>query len=209
MGWGKGSTYLPLLGASRLHSPSSWPVSPPTHPHTHRCAQASWLSQAPRVLRTCTGQPCVVRAPRASAQTPAWRRQGLCPPAPSGSQLCSCCRLLGHSRPGAVPEYARLLLPQGARLHHGETRWEAAEALGKSDPRVRGKGLSSTQKAPEATGDCPLVLLTRSDAGAGRALRSPGTVLPKPASSPAFILLSRTVFRIAPRSQGISSTAGH
>ena len=35
------------------------------------------------------------------------------------SELCSCCRLLGHSRPRAVPEHACLLLPQGPRLHHG------------------------------------------------------------------------------------------
>uniref|UniRef100_A0ABI7XZ36 Uncharacterized protein n=1 Tax=Felis catus TaxID=9685 RepID=A0ABI7XZ36_FELCA len=28
-------------------------------------------------------------------------------------------KLLGHSRPGAVPEHACLLLPQGPRLHHG------------------------------------------------------------------------------------------
>jgi hypothetical protein len=35
------------------------------------------------------------------------------------SELCSCCRLLGYSRPGTVPEHARLLLPQGPCLHHG------------------------------------------------------------------------------------------
>ncbi|XP_045691031.1 rab-like protein 2B isoform X2 [Phyllostomus hastatus] len=38
------------------------------------------------------------------------------------SELCSRCRLLGHSRPGAVPEHARLLLPQGPRLHHADIK---------------------------------------------------------------------------------------
>uniref|UniRef100_E9Q8G6 RAB, member RAS oncogene family-like 2 n=1 Tax=Mus musculus TaxID=10090 RepID=E9Q8G6_MOUSE len=28
-------------------------------------------------------------------------------------------KLLGYSRPGAVPEHACFLLPQGSRLHHG------------------------------------------------------------------------------------------
>lgn len=28
-------------------------------------------------------------------------------------------RFLGHGGPGAVPDYARLLLPQSPRLHHG------------------------------------------------------------------------------------------
>ncbi|XP_032272379.1 rab-like protein 2B isoform X3 [Phoca vitulina] len=45
------------------------------------------------------------------------------------SELCSCCRLLGHSRPGAVPEHARLLLPQGPRLHHDHHQQEARATL--------------------------------------------------------------------------------
>lgn len=41
-------------------------------------------------------------------------------PNPIGqTELCSYCRLLGYGRPGAVPEHACLLLPQGSRLHHG------------------------------------------------------------------------------------------
>lgn len=129
---GRGAPIFSLLGLPIciLHPPGLCLLSP-THIHTgvHRPLLAqpgSW------VLRTRTGKLCGVCVPRASAQTPAWRCQGLCPPAPSGSQLCSCCRLLGHSRPGAIPEYARLLLPQGARLHHGMRpfgRWAGPWAI--------------------------------------------------------------------------------
>lgn len=36
------------------------------------------------------------------------------------SELFLSYRLLGHGRPGTVPEHARLLLPPGPCLHHGE-----------------------------------------------------------------------------------------
>ena len=55
--------------------------------------------------------------PAAAEMLSVW---AFCLSAPVGqSELCSCCRLLGHSRPRAVPEHACLLLPQGPRLHHG------------------------------------------------------------------------------------------
>lgn len=36
------------------------------------------------------------------------------------SELFLHSRLLGHGGPGTVPEHARLLLPPGPCLHHGE-----------------------------------------------------------------------------------------
>nr|XP_044611549.1 rab-like protein 2B isoform X2 [Equus asinus] len=55
-------------------------------------------------------------------------------------------RLLGHSRPGAVPEHARLLLPQGPRLHHGRRpawRWTEAGQVFDVQRKITYKNLST------------------------------------------------------------------
>lgn len=119
--WGKEVTDPLPLGAPCLYSPSSWPwvsLSPaPTHAQVRHILtthpRAVWSPLLP-ILPRVPVFPNTDTAQRCSASG------ALCPSSPiRQSELCSHCRLLGHSRPRAVPEHARLLLPQGPRLHHG------------------------------------------------------------------------------------------
>ena len=59
-------------------------------------------------------------------------------PPPRAVRAMFCCRLLGHSRPRAVPEHARLLLPQGPRLHHG---MQPAGRQRRGQAWLRGEGM--------------------------------------------------------------------
>lgn len=95
---------LPSLPAHMSHC-TLWP------PHLHSCVCTSFTCKvmSSPLAFTCVHFVFSHRPPHRSA----------CSHPSRHVELYFYCRLLGHSRPGAVPEHACLLLSQGPRLYHG------------------------------------------------------------------------------------------
>lgn len=151
---GEGRARLPSWGLPSASSPSSWPPSP----SAARCPAVSRARPLPAAAEVPRAQLC--SAPRRAVRA-----------------VCSCCRLLGHGGPGAVPAHLRLLLLQGPRLHPG-TR----PAAGGARPGRAGDGGGQGEgRSPTSPG------LGAGEGGQGRApdRRGSGESLPGPSVSSA------------------------